>query len=999
MKSSDTHAVTHAARLSSLHRSVLFGLFMLSGFAGLIYESIWTHYLKLFLGHAAYAQTLVLGLFMGGMGAGAWLASRYSAGWKNLLRSYALAEALIGLAALVFHPLFVTVTDTAYASILPAAGGELSAGLIKWTLATLLILPQTILLGMTFPLMSAGLIRRSPEEPGGTLAMLYFTNSFGAALGVLAAGFFLIERVGLPGTIQTAAALNLLIAAIVWIAFPRPEKPMGVEQQPSAASGSLKLFLCVAALTGTASFIYEVGWIRMLSVVLGSSTHSFELMLSAFILGIASGSVWVKRRIDRIGNVQRYLGIVQVAMGLLALATLPLYGEMFGLMGKVVKTLGKTDTGYSLFLLASDSIALAIMFPAAFCAGMTLPLISAALLKTGHGEKSIGMVYAANTIGSIVGIILAAHIAMPLLGLKGMITAGAALDMCLGVVLLAKTRAKRATWVAACSATLGICLSLTLFNLDLYKMASGVFRRGDVYGPESAQVIFYKDGKTTSVSLMQFQEGLSLRTNGKSDGAINLNPGERISDELTMVMTGAIPLAYKPDAKRAAVIGVGTGLTSHTLLSNLKLEALDTIEIEPAMAEASRYFSARNGSVWADPRSRLIFDDAKTAFSLRNVRYDIIVSEPSNPWVSGVASLFTTEFYRLSKRYLNQGGVLVQWLQMYETDLSLLASVMKALGENFEDYVIYAANDSDLLIVAGDKTTLSRPLTDVTKIPGLSQELARVHVRNLGDVELRRIGGRAVLEPYFHTFSSPANSDYYPYLDTHAAKFRFLQSDARQFVNFGNGGVPALPMLEDRPERSAPSHQGEEFMNRIELSRRAHYAHDFYTGTKAPEPVGLPRILQKDLELTQLRGFECHDPQSFDIWFHSLYEVARLVNPWLTRAYTQEIWQKLEATPCYGKLPAEYRRWIELFAAIGARDAKKMAAIGEALLEQTFTLPRGHRHYLLTSAMTGHLSLGDRAKALALWQRYGKSVQDEYDSDPTLRLLRAHAEQSGKPGK
>ncbi len=985
-----------AGTLSRMQRAFLFALFMLSGFAGLIYESIWTHYLKLFLGHAAYAQTLVLGLFMGGMGAGAWLASRYSANWKNLLRGYAIAEALIGLAALVFHPVFVAVTDFAYDSLLPAAGGEMTAALLKWMLAALLILPQTILLGMTFPLMSAGLIRRAPSEPGGTLAMLYFTNSFGAALGVLAAGFFLIEHTGLPGTIQTAAALNLLIAVLIWVAFPRNEKPMGVAQQPAAATGSINLFLLIAALTGTASFIYEIGWIRMLSVVLGSSTHSFELMLSAFILGIAAGSLWIKRRIDHIANVQRYLGVVQVIMGLLALATLPLYGEMFGLMGKVVKTLGKTDTGYSLFLLASDAIALAVMFPAAFCAGMTLPLISAALLKTGHGEKSIGMVYAANTIGSIAGIIIAAHIAMPLLGLKGMITAGAALDMALGIALLAKIRAKKPVWIAATASVLGIVLSLTLFNLDLYKMASGVFRRGDVYGPESAQLVYYKDGKTTSVSLMQFQEGLSLRTNGKSDGAINLNEGERISDEITMVMTGAIPLAYKPDARRAAVIGIGTGLTSHTLLSNLKLEALDTVEIEPAMAEASRYFSARNGSVWVDPRSRLIFDDAKTAFSLRNARYDIIVSEPSNPWVSGVASLFTTEFYRLSKRYLNEGGVLVQWLQMYETDISLLASVMKALGENFDDYVIYAANDSDLLIVAGDQATLAKPIADVTKIPGLAGELARVQVRTLGDVELRRIGGRSVLEPYFNSFAVPANSDYYPYLDIHAAKFRFLQTDARQFVNFGIGGVPALPMLEQRPERSMPSHDGQEFMARIELSRRAHYAHDFYTGLKPPEPVGLPRALQKDLELTRMRGFECQDPQSFDIWFHSLYEVARLVNPWLTRVQTQDIWQKLAATPCYARLPAEYRTWISLFAAVGARDAKQMSSIGETLLGQTSNLPRGHRRYLLTSAMTGFLSLGDKPAALALWQRYGKSVAGEDDADPSLRLLQAHAEKAAR---
>ena len=203
--------------MNRIPRSVFFLLFTVSGFAGLIYESIWSHYLKLFLGHAAYAQTLVLALFMGGMAIGSWLCSRWSQGWKNLLRGYALAEALIGLAALLFHQIFVAATDSAYASILPALGGETSAALFKWTLAGLLILPQSVLLGMTFPLMSAGLIRRYPAAPGESLAMLYFTNSFGAAIGVLASGFVLIEALGLPGTVQAAGAMNLALAAVVWI--------------------------------------------------------------------------------------------------------------------------------------------------------------------------------------------------------------------------------------------------------------------------------------------------------------------------------------------------------------------------------------------------------------------------------------------------------------------------------------------------------------------------------------------------------------------------------------------------------------------------------------------------------------------------------------------------------------------------------------------------------------------------------------------------------------
>src|SRR5260221_8254164 len=184
--------------MSRVPRSVFFLLFTVSGFAGLIYESIWSHYLKLFLGHAAYAQTLVLALFMGGMAIGSWLCSRWSQRWRNLLRGYAAAEAMIGLAALLFHPIFVAATDSAYANILPALGGESSAALFKWTLAGLLILPQSLLLALTFPLISAGLVRRHPAAPGESLAMLYFTNSLGAPIGLLASGIFMITSLGLP---------------------------------------------------------------------------------------------------------------------------------------------------------------------------------------------------------------------------------------------------------------------------------------------------------------------------------------------------------------------------------------------------------------------------------------------------------------------------------------------------------------------------------------------------------------------------------------------------------------------------------------------------------------------------------------------------------------------------------------------------------------------------------------------------------------------------------
>jgi len=329
---------------------LLFFIFALSGFSGLIYESIWSHYLKLFLGHAAYAQTLVLAIFMGGMSLGSWLSSKYSSRWKNLLLAYAIVELIIGLLGVSFHKLFVLQTDFAYLTVLPnLESAGLSVG-FKWLLAVLFILPQSILLGMTFPLMSAGVIRRYPDNPGSSLSMLYFSNSIGGFAGVLFSGFVLIYLVGLPGTIMTAGLINIFLALLVWLlvrSIPdSTEAPAILKEEPSATAERRKFYwvmLLIAFVTGLASFIYEVGWIRMLSLVLGSSTHAFELMLSAFILGLALGGLWIKRRIDTIKNPIRFLIVVQIVMGGLALSTLFLYGSSFKLMQYMLGVLTRTE--------------------------------------------------------------------------------------------------------------------------------------------------------------------------------------------------------------------------------------------------------------------------------------------------------------------------------------------------------------------------------------------------------------------------------------------------------------------------------------------------------------------------------------------------------------------------------------------------------------------------------------------------------------------------------
>ncbi len=969
-------------------RAAFYVLFTASGFAGLIYESIWTHYLKLFLGHAAYAQSLVLVVFMGGMAAGAAWCARRSARLANPLAAYAIVEAAIGLAALAFHPVFACVTDWSYESLLPRLGNEWLALGAKLAVSCLLILPQSVLLGMTFPLMSAGLVRARREAAGESLAMLYFTNSLGGAAGVLASGFVLIAWAGLPGTLRTAGVLNLLIALVVWL-LARPAQH-AVVKKTSEENADLVLLLAVAFFTGLASFVYEISWIRMLSLVLGASTHSFELMLATFIFGLALGGLAVRRRVDTARDPVRLLAWVQVAMGIAAAATLPVYDFTFTLMEALLKGLARSDTGYLLFNVSGAAIAALVMLPATFCAGMTLPLITGALLRRGAGEAAIGQVYAANTLGAIGGVLLAVHAGLPLAGLKGTLLAGAALDVVLGLALLNYLALQR-SFVYATLACAALFAALTLgVRLDVNKMTAGVFRHGELATSRDATILYDRDGKTATVHLVKYPDAVSLRTNGKSDGSINLGAGERGTDEITMVLTAALPLALKPEARSVAVIGIGTGLTTHTLLQSLEVERVETVEIESAMAEAARGFMPRNSAAFADPRGAILIDDAKTFFSTRNRRYDLIISEPSNPWVSGVASLFTREFYRRIRGHLNRGGLLVQWIQLYEMDVSLVATVIGALGAEFPHYAVFAPSDHDLLIMAGESPVPLPALARVFEQPGLFKELATVHVLSAGDIDARYLGGRATLEPLFASYGMPANSDYAPVLDLNAARHRFMEKSATDVVALLNAELPLLELLE--PPRSRrpinPLFQGAYAFERVENTRLAWYARDFLLRARAPEPESVPTQLQKDLELVKVRLIECRNPRELDVWLHSAIRVAKALNPYLAPDDAGAVWRRITASPCYAGLQDFQRRWLELFQAVGARNAPRMAELAASLLGTDQRLVTDAADYLLLAAMTGTIASGDKAKALELWGSHSPSVRAER---PAFRLLRCHA--------
>ncbi len=992
--------------MSPRARALLFALFAVSGFTGLIYESLWTQYLKLFLGHAAYAQALVLAIFMGGLALGSWICSRASSGWRNLLLGYAVTEAAVGACAIAFHPIFVRATGFAYDAVLPQLTPATAAA-FRWVLSAALILPQTILLGMTFPLMVAGFVRSSPATPGRSVALLYFTNSIGAAVGVLVSGFVLLDRLGLPGTMTLAGALNVLLAAAAWQLSRRGAPPVpGAEPQARGGPGPwYRRLLLVSAATGAASFIYEMGWIRMLCLVLGSSIHAFELMLSAFILGLAFGGLWIHRRIDSSAEPRRLLAIVQLAMGLFALATLPLYGRSFDVMRGLVTSLPKTDAGYVWFNLASNGIALAIMLPATFCAGTTLPLITAILLREGSGEKSIGSVYAANTVGAIAGVFFAIHLGMPLLGLKGLLVAGASLDMAIGVALaywLARPARRWATPAAfAGVAAAGALAAGLVIRLDPSLMASGVYRQGTLLSRD-VNVLFHEDGKTATVSVTEEHGARSIRTNGKSDSQLAVVPGLRTIDEFTTILCGALPLALHPHPRTVANIGLGTGLTSHTLLCSRDLERLDTIEIEQKMIDGARFLSERIPRVFEDPRSHLHVDDAKSFFAVQGGTYDIIVSEPSNPWVSGVASLFSDEFYSMVTRHLADDGLFVQWIQLYEIDLPLVASVMKALGPHFSDWEAYSTNGVDMLIVAKKRGEIPPLSFERLAEPELAAELLRVDVLGIEDLHVRRIGRKRALQPFFDAFPVPANSDYFPIVEHRAPKARFLGVDAQALMDLSVVPLPFAEMIERSPSsdvtaltvrgshRRVLSATVAKAVREILLSGHSDPGYSALTGDSFGDTVdyrvNLTRAEESAAYVAEM--FSRRSPSTDPNRRFHLFNAGMRAFPFLSPADAAPIWRRLESEPGASSLSPVERDYVALFKAMGARDAASMKTAAARLLETESDPPR--MRYLLAAALLGNVADGTPEEAARLWARHPGAIPISGELGVVFQALYAH---------
>lgn len=971
--------------------AALYAIFLVSGFCGLIYESIWSHYLKLLLGHAAYAQAVVLVVFIGGLALGAWLAGRFAERIRRPILWYAAVEALVGVLAFAFQEIFEQASAWATSSFLPQMCGAPGPCGATWLLAAALILPASILLGTTFPLMSTGVMRLG-VQPGRGLSLLYFLNSLGAAAGVLASGFLLIPALGLPGTLLLVGSLNAAVALAAYAAvFGVPRRPAPAftpagAQEIATDKGQLRLLLAVAAITGLSSFVYEVVWIRMLTLVLGAATHSFELMLATFILGLALGAWWIRDRIDASRDALLLLARIQILMGLLAVATLPLYAACFDAMATVMRALSRSEEGYVLFNLTGAIMACVVMLPATICAGMTLPLVTAILLRRGHGERQVGQVYGVNTLGAILGVLLSVQLLIPALGLKWALAVGAAIDVVLGLWLWRSVQRRRPVMPLATgwrhspallagtgAASFALLAGLTATApLGPERVASGVFRHGVGHiDPDRHTVLFHRDGKTATVSVLEDRQGTrALLTNGKIDGTTHPEGKVVKPDDHTMVLTGVLGLAHHPQAKKVAVIGLGTGTTSAVLLRSPALEQLETIEIEPMMVEAGQLFRPRTDLVYTDPRSSIVIDDARAHFAKTRARYDLIVSEPSNPWVSGVAGLFTGEFYLHVSDYLAPEGHFVQWLQTYEAGPELASSILRAFSSVFPVFQAYATNSADIILVArrdGKPPTL--PAGALDGMPGLQRELLPLGITSEAVLAAHETGrGNATLL-LANSFGAPPNSDFYPYVDQRGASDRFQGRTASALFLLRAAPVPIL----DFAASGAPAYAGQVLdataSMPFHVQRRASAAHGLrYLKGEALSPVQASYLAGYATDYALVRSWmaSCRFPADTGPAWGALLQVATDLNPGVAAADARAVWRGIADGPCGKGLSAAQRAWVELFAATGARDAPKAFRHAGEVLALDPGMPPAARAYATLAGAAAGMSIGRRAEARRL---------------------------------
>ncbi|MFO8175362.1 MAG: fused MFS/spermidine synthase [Longimicrobiales bacterium] len=800
-------------------RITVLTLFFLSGACGLVYEVVWMRMLTLVFGATAFATSTILASFFSGLALGSFSFGRVIDRGGNPLKTYALLEVGIGLFAFLMPVFFAGLNDFYVQAYRQFDLGFASLSFIRFVLSFLVLLIPATLMGGTLPVMVKYFVRR-PERLGSNVGALYALNTFGAVVGTVAAGFFLILFLGVREAAYLAGAVNLLIALVVWVLYRRSvrvsdERPVPVEDVIPAetrASDTVsprlaRLVLWAVGISGFCSLALEVFWTRALVFFLDNSTHAFTTILTAFLLGIALGSSVFARFVDTRKRLLGWLGGLEILIGISAILAIPILNHstpvIERLMGvSVDAALPWKWMGMRLFTTLSVILVPTVLIGATFPLATKIYAINLQRVGT-----ALGNVYSVNTVGGVFGSLLAGFLLIPTIGMQNGIILVSAINVGVGMVLLFADPG-----LSPRIRTLTATVSGAVFGgLALFYLTTGALQLTSyTERVEAEEVLFYEEGIGATVKVFANQDGERL---------VSIN-GFPVAGEPLGLQDAQKPLAHLPlllvetESPRVNLVGFGAGGASWGVMQ-YDVAAVDCVELVPAVIRAARYFPTVNHGVVDMPGYNVILGDGRNYAAITDERYDVISIDATSPKMAGNGSLYALDFYQLLERNLNEGGIVVQWFPLHLLSDREARMTTRTFMEVFDHTSLWLTPLRQHAILVGtleplniDFQRLERRMDEV----GFREEFQELHVIDAIDLLSWFVMGNEHLEEYVG--ETRINSDNHPYLEFSPA-FAYFVADLYKADN--------MEVMRQHRESVAPyltnpgetEGEGEEVLERI----------------------------------------------------------------------------------------------------------------------------------------------------------------------------------------
>ncbi|MEW5820078.1 MAG: fused MFS/spermidine synthase [Cyanobacteriota bacterium] len=779
--------------------NILLIAFFISGCSALIYQIIWVKELTLIFGSQTLAVSTILASFMGGLSLGSFIISRYANKITNVVKVYIILEIIIALYALIIPFIFI-ISDNLYQLIWTLISENYTIiSLFRFVVTLIILIIPTSMMGATLPLLIKLYVKQDDTIIRYT-SILYGVNTLGAVVGTFISGFYLIETVGINGTNYIAVSLNFIAALIASsLLFLDSESSIKnklisteIKIKTINLSGIEKLILLTMLISGFSSMVFEIIWSRQLVLIFGSTTYAYTSMLVIFLIGISVGSISINRLLIYSKQTIKSFAVFELLIGLLVIWGTFYYKDLFYLFNVLSRTLDSSLYVFNIILMA-----LLIIFPPTFLLGIIFPLsIKIFTQESKEISERTGLIYSFNTLGCIMGSFSTGFILIPIIGLQNSIILGASLNILLaGLFFFISTENNKSKWVNILSSIIIVILIFVfpakwekqIISTSTYLNKSGNDKKtyNDYYqNLRNYNIVYYKEGQNTTISVVEWSlnndKNYSLYSNGKIEASTYFK------DMRNQSMISYLPLIIMNKPKKVLIIGMGSGITA-SVAASFPIKSLDVVELEKAILGASKFFSRYYGNPLSNKKIKFIEDDARNYLKVTNKKYDLIISEPSNVWVNGVASLFTIDMYKIIKKKLNQNGILCQWLQIYDLKPEVIKSVLMALKKEFKYvYICHSKTSEDFIFLASQKPIildLNRIKRNINQNGKIKRDLLnRFNIRNEYEFLNLFLANNTQIEKNVIRWMNkiPVNSDDNSYLEFKAVK-DFYSSKANYF--------------------------------------------------------------------------------------------------------------------------------------------------------------------------------------------------------------------------